>query len=89
MHLVGYLYEDYHDARSLEHKKEGRVMAKALTHRRRRVEGRVRLYVGVTGKAMLGKGSPFPIFSLPYQYHSNCIPCLFFHIPQVPYNISN
>ena len=22
MHLVGYLYEDYHDARSLEHKKK-------------------------------------------------------------------
>jgi hypothetical protein len=22
MHLVGYLYEDYHDARSLEHKAE-------------------------------------------------------------------
>jgi hypothetical protein len=24
MHLVGYLYEDYHDARSLEHKVQGR-----------------------------------------------------------------
>jgi hypothetical protein len=23
MHLVGYLYEDYHDARSLEHKISG------------------------------------------------------------------
>jgi hypothetical protein len=25
MHLVGYLYEDYHDARSLEHKVDKRV----------------------------------------------------------------
>jgi hypothetical protein len=26
MHLVGYLYEDYHDARSLEHKVKHRTM---------------------------------------------------------------
>jgi hypothetical protein len=26
MHLVGYLYEDYHGARSLEHKKSQRVV---------------------------------------------------------------
>ena len=25
MHLVGYLYEDYHDARSLEHKDDNRL----------------------------------------------------------------
>jgi hypothetical protein len=25
MHFVGYLYEDYHDARSLEHKKQEEV----------------------------------------------------------------
>jgi hypothetical protein len=25
MHLFGYLYEDYHDARSLEHKKWNKV----------------------------------------------------------------
>jgi hypothetical protein len=28
MHLVGYLYEDYHDARSLEHK----MLVTALPH---------------------------------------------------------
>jgi hypothetical protein len=30
MHLVGYLYEDYHDARSLEHK-IGRPVHENLT----------------------------------------------------------
>ena len=30
MHLVGYLYEDYHDARSLEHKGLVTLVAKVL-----------------------------------------------------------
>jgi hypothetical protein len=34
MHLVGYLYEDYHDARSLEHKER---KLKVVLHKREKV----------------------------------------------------
>jgi hypothetical protein len=30
MHLVGYLYEDYHDARSLEHKVSSELLHHAV-----------------------------------------------------------
>jgi hypothetical protein len=32
MHLVGYLYEDYHDARSLEHKEVQICKQRTLLH---------------------------------------------------------
>jgi hypothetical protein len=32
MRLVGYLYEDYHDARSLEHKVPGKIVFGSRIH---------------------------------------------------------